>query len=476
MLTNIFGTKRFWREMLPLAIPIAIQNLLTSSFTLVDTLMVGQLGDVALAAVGMAGQLSWLMNMAIFGICSGASIFLAQYFGEKNHEGIVKTYGLAAISGVLLSLVFLAVGFLEPRGVISIFNRDSAVLTAGVKYLKIAVFSYPAIMVNMLANIVLRSTQRVKLPMYVAVFTTLLNAFLDYSLIFGAFGFPALGIEGAALATVISAWSGPLIIYAVCLIRKDDIFFAPIKKQLGFDKGFVEDFFRRSFPVMMNETFWGLGTVAFNAIFSNLGYEYTAAVSILRTFENIAFAFFVGFTNAGCVMVGKDIGGGFIREGVEKSKRFMILVPLAGAIVGAIYIIFRRQLIGLFNMGETISDKTLQSALGIMIVYGIEIAFRNIPYVSIVGVFRSGGDTKKGLKYDLLCLWAISIPCTFIAAFVLKLPFIAVFAVSYLCEDYLKAFLCIKHFLSKRWIKPVTETGKKALDAYLKEEQMQKTA
>ena len=476
MLTNIFGTKRFWREMLPLAIPIAIQNLLTSSFTLVDTLMVGQLGDVALAAVGMAGQLSWLMNMAIFGICSGASIFLAQYFGEKNHEGIVKTYGLAAISGVLLSLVFLAVGFLAPRGVISIFNRDSAVLTAGVKYLKIAVFSYPAIMVNMLANIVLRSTQRVKLPMYVAVFTTLLNAFLDYSLIFGAFGFPALGIEGAALATVISAWSGPLIIYAVCLIRKDDIFFAPIKKQLGFDKGFVEDFFRRSFPVMMNETFWGLGTVAFNAIFSNLGYEYTAAVSILRTFENIAFAFFVGFTNAGCVMVGKDIGGGFIREGVEKSKRFMILVPLAGAIVGTIYIIFRRQLIGLFNMGETISDKTLQSALGIMIVYGIEIAFRNIPYVSIVGVFRSGGDTKKGLKYDLLCLWAISIPCTFIAAFVLKLPFIAVFAVSYLCEDYLKAFLCIKHFLSKRWIKPVTETGKKALDAYLKEEQMQKTA
>lgn len=476
MLTKIFGTKKFWREMLPLAIPIAIQNLLTSSFTLVDTLMVGQLGDVALAAVGMAGQLSWLMNMAIFGICSGASIFLAQYFGEKNHEGIVKTYGLAAVSGVLLSLLFLAVGFLAPRGVISIFNRNPEVLDAGVKYLKIAVFSYPAVMVNMLANIVLRSTQRVKLPMYVAVFTTLLNAFLDYSLIFGAFGLPALGIEGAALATVISAWSGPVIIYAVCAMKKDDIFFAPLNTQLGFEKGFVEDFFRRSFPVMMNETFWGLGTVAFNAIFSNMGYEYTAAVSILRTFENIAFAFFVGFTNAGCVMIGKDIGGGEIREGIEKSKRFMILVPLAGAIVGMVYIIFRKSFIGLFNMGGTITDKTLQSALGIMIVYGIEIAFRNIPYVSIVGVFRSGGDTKKGLKYDLLCLWAISIPCTFVAAFVLKLPFVAVFAVSYLCEDYLKAFLCIKHFISKRWIKPVTQTGKKALDVYLKEEQMRKNA
>lgn len=470
MLTKIFGTKTFWREMLPLAIPIAIQNLLTSSFTLVDTLIVGQLGDVSLAAVGMAGQLSWLMNMVIFGICSGASIFLAQYFGEKNHDGMVKTYGLAAVSGLLLAILFFTVGFFAPRSVISIFNRNPDVLNAGVKYLKIAVFSYPAVLLNMLANIVLRSTGRVKLPMYVAVFTTFLNAFLDYGLVFGAFGLPALGIEGAAIATAISAWAGPVTIYAVSLLKKDDIFFAPVKEQLGFDKSFVGDFFRRSLPVMANETFWGLGTVVFSAIYSNMGYEYTAAVSILRTFENIAFAFFVGFTNAGCVMIGKDIGAGRIREGIETSKRFMILVPLAGAIVGAFYVVFREPLIGLFNIGGTISEKTFQSALSIMVVYGIEIAFRNVPYVSIVGVFRSGGETKKGLKYDLLCLWGISIPCTLFAAFVLKLPFVAVFLVSYLCEDYLKAFLCIRYFVSKRWIKPVTETGKKALELYVKEE------
>jgi len=468
---DLFAEKKFWRSVLTLAVPIAVQNLLTSSFTLVDTLMVSQLGDICLAAVGMAGQWSWLMNMLTFGICSGAVVFFAQYFGENNKKGIVHTYSVAAISGILFSLFFLVIGLLAPRAVISFFNRDAAVVEAGAMYLEIAVFSYPAIMMNMLANIVLRSTQRVKIPMFVSIFTTILNGILDYGLIFGAFGLPALGIKGAAVATVISAWSGPIIIFVIMAFLRDDIFYAPIKEMFGFNFGFVKKFYKRATPVIMNETFWGLGTVAYNAIFSNMGYEYTAAVSILRTFENIAFAFFVGLTSAASVFVGQDIGSGEIKQGIKNSKRFMLLVPFAGLIIGVFVIIFRENLVGIFNMGNSISDRTLSAASGIMIIYGLELAIRNIPYVAIVGVFRSGGDTKKGMKYDLLCLWAVSAPITFIAAFILKLPFIAVFAISYLCEDYLKAFLCIKHFKSMRWVKPVTDTGKIGLEAYMAEKQ-----
>lgn len=461
----------FWRSMLTLAIPIAIQNLLTSSFTLVDTLMVGQLGDVSLAAVGMAGQWSWLLNMVIFGICSGASVFFSQFFGDGNKEGFRHTYCIAAVSGLFFSFLFSLIGFFAPRTVISIFNRDAAVLDAGVRYLKIAVFSYPAVMMNLLVNIVFRSTERVKLPMYVAFFTTILNAFLDYGLIFGAFGLPQMGISGAAIATVISAWSGPVILFIVMAITKDDIIFAPIKSLFGFHKEFVTEFTRRATPVVCNETLWGLGTVVYNIIFSNLGYEYTAAISILRTFENIAFAFFVGMNNAACVMVGQDIGSGNIRSGIQKSARFMILIPAAGAVVGAVILLFRDQLIGIFNMGGTITDKTLQAARGILLVYALELAVRNLPYVAIVGVFRSGGETKQGMKYDLLCLWLISIPITFLAAFVFRLPFVAVFALSYICEDYLKTVLCIRYFRSNRWIKPVTENGKKGLSLYLAEQE-----
>jgi len=468
LLRSLFGEKKFWRSMLTLALPIAVQNLLTSSFTLVDTLMVGQLGDISLAAVGMAGQWSWLLNMLTFGICSGAAVFFAQFYGEGNKRGIVHTYGLASSSGLFFAFLFMLVGFFAPGVVIRIFNRDAAVLDAGIQYLKIAVFSYPAIMMNMLINMVLRATKRVKLPMFVSLLTTLLNVFLDYGLIFGAFGLPRLGVRGAAIATVISAWSGPVIIFLITAFLRDDIFFAPIKELFGFKKTFAIEFFRCAFPVMLNETLWGLGTVAYNAIFSNMGYEYTAAVSILRTFENIAFAFFAGMTNAACVIVGEDIGSGAIRQGIKNATRFMVVVPVAGILIGILVILFRDGLIGIFNMGGSISAKTLSAARSILLVYAIELAVRNVPYVAIVGVFRSGGDTKKGMQYEMISLWGISVPMTFIAAFILKLPFVAVFACSYLCEDYLKAFLCIKHFKTRRWIKPVTETGRAALEEYLR--------
>ena len=225
MLRNLLGGKRFWGSVLSLGIPIAVQNLLTSSFALVDTLMVGQLGDISLAAVGMAGQWSWFLNMVLIGICSGASVFFAQYFGDGNHNAIVKTYGIATSSSVLMSLVFVVVGYVFPKQVISIFNRNPDVLDAGIRYLKIAVFSYPAIALNMIACTTLRSTRRVKLPMYVAVFTTVVNALLDYGLIFGAFGLPRLGIEGAAIATVISSWLGPIVIYGITALTRDAYFF-----------------------------------------------------------------------------------------------------------------------------------------------------------------------------------------------------------------------------------------------------------
>ncbi|MBE7011576.1 MAG: MATE family efflux transporter [Ruminococcaceae bacterium] len=472
MLHNLFGDKTFWKSMLTLAIPIAIQNLLTSSFTLVDTLMISQLGDVSLAAVGIAAQWSWLLNMVIFGICSGAAVFFSQYHGDGNRKGIIHTYGIALIFGMMFAVLFMAIGFFAPHLVIGAFNRNPAVLNEGVSYLKIAVFSYPAILMNLLINNVLRSTERVKLPMFVAFFTTILNAFLDYGLIFGAFGLPKLGIEGAAIATVISAWSGPLIILIICAIKKDDIFFAPIVELLGFDKAFSILFIKRAFPVILNETLWGLGTVVYTVIFSNMGYEYTAAVSILRTFENIALSFFIGMINASSVIVGRDIGCGEIKEATKNSVRYMIIVPLTGLIVGLFVVIFRDPLISIFNTSENISRITLESARHIMLIYALELAFRNVPYIAIVGIFRSGGDTKKGMKYDLITLWLISVPITTIAAFVFKLPFPVVFACSYMCEDYIKAFLCIRYFKSNKWIKPVTDTGQKALEEFLKDKKL----
>lgn len=466
-LTQYLGGKAFWKHTLMLALPIAFQNLLTSSFTLVDTLMVGQLGDVALSSVGMAGQWSWLLNIVVFGVCSGSAVFVSQYWGAKDIKGIHKITGIAVTIGLIITALFLLLGFFAPRFVVGLFNKDAEVVKTGSAYLKIACFSYPGTVLGAILGAVLRSVEDVKLPVYSALFTTILNAILDYCLIFGVFGFPAMGVQGAGLATCISAWAGPLIIIGISKVKKN-ILCAPVREIFSFDKKLLAEFAKTAAPVVFNESMWGLGTFLYNVIFANLGHENYAAVTILKTIENICYVFFVGMCNACCVMLGKSIGGGKIERAVKDSGRFGILIPLMGALVGSVVLIFHRQLVGLFNLGGNLTQTTVQVAAIIMIMYAIELPIRNIPYTFIVGIFRSGGDTVNGAKMDLISLWLIALPLTFILAYVVKVPFVFVFAAMYIGEDYIKTYMCIKHYKSLKWIKPVTKEGRENLDAYMK--------
>lgn len=468
MFKKYFGDMGFWRIALKLAFPVAMQNLLTSSFILIDTIMVGQLGDLSLSAVGMAGQFGWFLNMVIFGICSGAAVFISQYWGAKNTAGIRRTYGIAVVSVCLISALFFIIGLLFPESVIKIFNREPDVVEAGAAYLRIACWSYIATGINMVFCIVLRSTENVKLPMYVSLVTTVLNAFMDYGLIFGAFGMPEMGIRGAALATVISAWAGPALILAVSAVQRN-MLIAPLRELLGFNRESITQYYLKATPVIINETLWGLGTLLFSVIFANLGYQYYAAVTIFRTFDNIAFVFFIGLCNASSIMVGKNVGAGHIRRAVEDSRRFALFVSLCSVLTGVLIIIFRFQLASVFNLSGSITPETLKLTASLLLIYGIELPMRNLPYILIVGTFRPGGDTKIGMKLDLLSLWLCSVPLTTLAAFVLKLPFIAVFAIMYIAEDYLKVFLCVKYYFTYNWLRPVTEQGMNGLEEFYRD-------
>lgn len=466
MLSTHLGDAAFWRAAMRLALPIALQNLLTSSFILVDTLMVGQLGDLALSAVGMAGQFGWFLNMVLFGICSGAAVFIAQYWGAEDMPGIRRTYGIALLFALGVSALFLMVAAAFPAGVIRVFNRDAAVVEAGVSYLKIACWSYPAIAMSNVFSVALRSTEQVKLPMVISLFTTVLNALLDYTLIFGALGFPAMGVQGAALATAISAWAGPLLTLAVSAAQRN-LLSSPPRQVFRFSREALREYMAKSAPVIFNETMWGLGTLLFSVIFANLGYQNYAAVTIFRTFENICFAFFIGLCNACCIMIGKQVGAGEIADSIRDARRFTYIIVLLSILTGGLVAIFRNQLASIFNLSGNISPETLATTGILILIYGLELPIRNIPYIQIVGIFRSGGDTATGVKLDLLSLWFCSVPVTALSAFVLRLPFWAVFAIMYIAEDYLKVYLCVRHFRSLRWIRPVTEQGIKGLEEYM---------
>jgi len=465
-LTKYLGDKVFWKVTLGLALPIAFQNMLTSSFSLVDTLMVSMLGDISLAAAGMAGQWSWLLNIFLFGVSSGAAIFISQYFGVDDRRGIHRTAGIAVASGFLLGAVFMTAACVFPNTVMRIFGDEDAVIAEGAAYLRIAGFSYFAVVINGVWSAILRSTAQVKLPMYVSLITTVENAVLNYLLIFGGFGIPGLGIKGAALATVISSWTGAILLIVLSM-RKGNILYAPLREMFRFSKESLVLFYKKALLVMVNESMWGLGTFCYNAIYGALGYENYEAVTIIRTFESIAFAFFVGLCNACCIMVGKSVGVGKISRAWQDALRFSVLVPLAGAVVGWVIVLFCAPLVDIFNLSGNISTSVISMAQVLLMIYALELPLRNIPYVMVVGVFRSGGDASTGVKYDLLGLWCIGLPVTLLAAFALKLPFPLVFVFMYLFDDGVKSFLCIRHFRRAGWLRPVTEEGKEGLSRWL---------
>ena len=431
--------------------------MLSASFSLIDTLMVGQLGDIALSATGMAGQWSWLFAMVTFGIASGASVFVSQYWGDGNTKGIRRTIGISTSFGLIVALAFTAIALIIPEKIIYIFNKNPDIIKAGSVYLRFACLSYPAMALTNILGSTLRSVEQPKLPMAVSGACAVINVVLNYVLIFPA----GLGVKGAAIATAISSWIGPILLILFSIIRKN-ILIAPLC-EFGFYMSEVNEFFRKTAPVIINETMWGMGTVAYNIIFSNIGYEEYAAITIVKTFENLSFCFFMGLCNACCVMVGKSIGAGEIREGIRESKRFMILMPTASALVGSLIILFRVPLVSIFNLENNISEYTITTAQYIMIIYAVWAIVRNIPYLTVVGIFRPGGDTAMGMIVEICALWLFAVPMTFLAANVWHLPFLVVYATMYLCEDIPKSIYFLIYWYSGKWIRPVTEAGRSGL-------------
>lgn len=462
---KLFRDKGFWITAFKLTLPVALQNLLTSSFSLVDTLLVSSLGTVALSSVGMCGQWAWLMNMILVGFCSATTLFVSQYWGVKDDKSIRHYSGISILLCGAVSLVFTVVSLFFPSVVVRMFNSDPSVVATGASYIRIVSLSYiPIALTNILAA-VLRAVENVKQPMYVSGFTTVLNIFLDYVLIFGKLGFPKLGIEGAAVATVISAWLGVALIIVISLFQQN-ILVTKSKLFFKFSVDEIRQYIKKATPVVINEGMWGFGTFIFNVVFGNMGYEYFSALTILRSFENVAFVIFIGITSAASVMIGKSIGKGEVERGVQDSKRFSILVPLLAVFVSAIIIIFRNPLISIFNMGSNISELAIKTAGILMIIYAIAFPFRMFPFLQVVAIFRSGGDTVTGAKAELACLWLMSIPATLIAVYLFKAPFVVAFMVMYIFEDIPKVIFCIKFYLSMKWIKPVTEEGKQGLERY----------
>lgn len=459
-LHHFFGDREFWRTTLRLAVPIALQNLLSSSFHLVDTLMIGQLGSVSVAAVGMAGQVAFVMSVVMFGVGSGGSVFISQYWGAQDLHGVRRSYGVVLSHALGAGLLFTLFAAVFPKVAVGLFTHDPLVIEEGARYLSIAAFSYVGIGLQQAFVTLLRSTEQVKLPLYASLCSVAANAVLNYIFIFGKLGFPAMGVQGAALATVIAAWLNPLVVFVLSL-RGRGLLVAPPRELFSFGKKFLLEFYRVALPVVANEGLWALGTMGYNMVFGRLGTENYAALTIFRTLEGIGFAFVVGLCHACIVIVGKTVGAGELHRTLVDAKRFMFLVPAFSLFIGLLFITLRGVLILPFD----ISAEARATAEWILLLYGCWLPIRNVPYVAIVGVFRAGGDTRTGMVLDLITVWGVALPLVALTGLVFHWPFLAVYVVMLLGEDVIKAVYCLVHFKRLKWLRPVTPEGKAALRA-----------
>lgn len=437
-------------DLFRIAIPIALQNLVASSVNMLDTIMVGRLGAVELAAVGLGNQIFFLLLLLLFGIGSGSGVFTAQYWGARDQAGIRRTTGLALALGLSASLVFTAASLAAPRAILGLYSRDPAVLDAGASYLRIVAWSYPALSASFIFSMALRGVERVRLPLAATIISLSANAFLNWVLIFGTLGFPALGVRGAAIATIVSRWLEAGIVLAVTYSKK----YPPagsFRELTDWTRPYVSRFAGIVLPVVFNEAAWSLGITFYNGIFARMSTESIAAFNIQSTISQLSMVLFMGTANASAVMLGKRIGEGNREGAYDWAGRFAALGPVLGAAIGILLLPTVRALPLLFRLEPEVLRQAGAMVYCLAAVFPVKVFNLHI----VVGVCRSGGDTRFAAFFDIFGVWLVGVPLAALGAFAWHLEPWVVFLL--LCMDEAAKFgLGLWRLQSRKWLRNVT--------------------
>lgn len=436
----------FYSSLFTIAIPISLQALLQNFVNMLDTVMIGRLGSVEIAAVGLGNQIFFILNMILFGITSGGGVFIAQFWGKKDLGGIRRSLGLMTLIAAFVALVFNVLGLLIPHQLIRIYSPDPEVVRVGGEYLRLACLSYIPTAISFSFTLALRSTERVKLPLVCTSVSLLTNAGANYLLIFLA----GLGVKGAAIATVFSRLVELVILLSWTYSHGYEIC-GRLRELLGFDWSFVFKYLKIAFPVIVNETFWGLGTSVYNGIYAHAGTDSFTAYSITGTISQLTWVFCMGFGNGIGVLIGKHIGEKKMDEAKGYALRSMWFMPLVGAVVGVLLLPLSKLLPFLFNVEPEIIKMATQILMILILLY----PFNSFCMDWVVGVCRAGGDTVFSAVGELIVLWGVAIPLGYVAAFVLHLPAPMIF-LFLSSESIVKAIVGAIRVLSGKWLHEVT--------------------
>ena len=450
-LKSVFEDRKFLRRIIAIGVPITIQMMLNTILNLVDNMMIGSLGESSIAAVGLANKVFFVFTLLLFGVVSGSSILTAQYFGKRDIKNIRRVLGMSLIIGLSGAILFMLAGLFIPKAVMRVFTPSEGTISIGASYLMIVAISYPITAITNCYIALLRATNKVKAPVFISLVSILVNVVLNYTFIFGNFGAPKLGVQGAAIATVIARVVECVSILSIVYISNGEAA-AKLKELIAFDKEFIKKYFITVSPVIANEFMWGLGVTMYSLVYGRMGDSAVAAITITQNVEQICIVIFQGLSSATAVILGNELGANKLKDAEKHAKSFFILQLMLTIVMGIVCILIRRPLIELFSVEPNVA-RDITRCLTVFVCY---LPFRMFNLINIVGVLRSGGDTKASLLLDITGVWFVGIPFAFLGGIVLGLPIYYVYAMITIEEVY-KFVLGFKRYKQKKWLRNIVE-------------------
>ncbi|UUM31669.1 MATE family efflux transporter [Vibrio japonicus] len=443
----------FFRRLMAIAMPITLQSIMFSSRSLVDVLMLGQLGEAEIAAVGVAARATFVTTIMLVGVTTGGALLTAQYWGAANKQGVRESTALTWLVAMIFAAITALLFILFPTQIMSLATSSETVIQLGAEYLVITSVTMFAVACVASMSVGLRAMHKPGISTFFSGIGIVSNIFLNWVLIFGHFGFPALGIKGAALATVLSGAIEVFTLFGYLYLKQHLLAFHLQDLRAVIEWQRIVRFLKLSLPTTFNFLAWAGGLFAYHAIMGQSGVQGLAALSVMTPVESISLALLIGMSNAAAVLVGNQIGAKNYEAVYFQAIGVTVLSLVVGIVVSVVLYITQGLVLDAFS---ALTDETRVLAEKFMLVLCAAIILRSVPMMTIVGVLRAGGDVKFCLYQDLIAQWMIGIPLAAFAAIVLGWKPEWIYLL-FLTEEAIKWAGSLYRMNTRKWIRNLIE-------------------
>lgn len=437
--------KEFQKELLQIAVPVTLQCLMQSSFSVVDQIMTGQLGSISIAGIGLGGKFASIYSVVIAAVASVAGIMIAQYIGKKDDEEVGRSFYTNLAVSLILAAVFTSLSMMMPYQILGLYTNDEAAVQGGVEYLRIYALSFLPVAVTSILSAYLRCVEAAKVPLYAGIFASAANTVLNYILIFGKAGFPAMGVKGAAWASVIAQLSGCIltVIFFFLLHRKNSW---KIPFEIRMDKVHMKQYLVILMPMLVCEFFWSLGENVYASIYGHVGTKAFAAMTLTNPLQALVMGALSGVSQAAGVMIGKRLGADDKGSAYRDSKRLMYTGLACSILLSVLVIVFNKYYVLIFHVEDDVRLMTRY----LLAAYAL-VAPVKVQNMILGGILRSGGKTTFVMLIDIIGTWIFGVPLGLLAAFVFHLPIAAVYFVLSM-EECIRVIISLVIFRKKKWM------------------------